>query len=706
MHSRRLAVPAAIPAAVSCLFLASIDPKAAHAAENVAELPSVTVSAAGDALADIGFATRRAAGVTKSGESAADAAQSITVITRDLLDSQQAQNLSDALQNSAGVVTNVYGRRGWDDFVIRGQRASESIFADGLLVDSNNRISQELFGVERVEVLKGPASVLFGAVQPGGLVNLVSKRPRPELFGELGLTVGNYGFRQFTADVGTPLAPDSKAAFRLNALAMDSGDPTDHVWYRNRWVAPSLTLDFGSRTDFTILASHNQRNYVRQQGLPVNGTLVANRNGVVPNSRFIGEPGATPYDGEQNRIGYALTHRFDSGWTVNQNLRYQTSSLTGTLVTAGTMAVNSQTLNRGAMQQDFSGDSFGVDTNAQRTFAFTGHAHQLTFGMDYRHTKEDRLQKTCRVAALNVYNPVYGAAINCPASYSTNATDTLNALGFYLRDQVRIAQRWIVTGGVRYETARTSTTDRLAASRTDNDNNAVTGSAAVMYEVTHWARPYVSYATSFLPNAGTGVNGATFQPEKGRQVEAGVKFDTPGKAGLLTLAAFELTRRNVLSSDPVNTGFSVAVGEQRSRGFEVELTQDLGNGLSVSGAYAYIASEVTEDTTAANVGRPLNAVPRHSFSVWSQYRFRGALAGWYVGAGVRGESAKRGYSFNYTVPGYAVADLGVGYVANHWRAAFNVKNVFDKAYYAGGLNNNVLPVGNPRVAMLNLTLNY
>ncbi|QBY50098.1 TonB-dependent siderophore receptor [Cupriavidus oxalaticus] len=699
MLFRRLA----IPAAASSLLL---PPVVSHAADELTTLPSVTVSAASDGQTDVGFATRRAAGVTKSGESAADAAQSITVITRDLLDSQQAQNLSDALQNSAGVVTNAYGRRGWDDFIIRGQRASESIFADGLLVDSNNRVAQELFGVERVEVLKGPASILFGAVQPGGLVNMVSKRPRAELFGELGLTVGNYGFRQMTVDVGTPLARDSKAAFRLNALLMNSDDPTDYVWYRNRWIAPSLTLDLGTRTDFTILASHNQRNYVRQQGLPVNGTLVPNRNGVVPSNRFIGEPNAPSYDGEQNRIGYALTHRFDSGWTLNQNLRYQASSLTGTLVSAGTMAVNSQSMNRSGTQQSFSGNSFGVDTNVQRTFAFAGHAHSVTFGVDYRHTKEDRLQKTCRVAALNVYNPVYGASINCPSAYSLDATDTLDAVGLYLRDQIRLAERWTLTGGVRYESARTSTSDRLASSRSVNDNNAVTGSAGVMYELTNWARPYASFATSFLPNAGTDVSGATFQPEKGRQYEVGIKFDMPAKTGLLTLAAFDLTRTNVLSSDPVNTGFSMAVGEQRSRGLEVELTQDLGNGLSVSAAYAYIASEVTEDTTAANVGKPLNSVPRHSFSVWSQYRLRGALAGWYVGAGLRGESAKRGYSFNYTVPGYTVADLAVGYVASHWRAAFNVKNVFDKMYYAGGLNNNVLPVGNPRVAMLNVTMNY
>lgn len=378
MLVRRLA----IPAAVSCLFLPSV---VSHAAEDLSTLPSVTVSAAADGQTDVGFSTRRPAGVTKSDQSAADAAQSITVITRDLLDSQQAQNLSDALQNSAGVVTNVYGRRGWDDFIIRGQRASESIFADGLLVDSNNRVAQELFGVERVEVLKGPASILFGAVQPGGLVNMVSKRPRAELFGELGLTVGNYGFRQTTVDVGTPLAKDSKAAFRLNALMMNSDDPTDYVWYRNRWIAPSLTLDLGTRTDFTILASHSQRNYVRQQGLPVNGTLVPNRNGVVPSNRFIGEPNAPSYDGEQNRIGYALTHRFDSGWTLNQNLRYQTSSLTGTLVSAGTMAVNSQAMNRSGTQQSFSGDSFGVDTNVQRTFAFTGHAHSVTFEIGRAH---------------------------------------------------------------------------------------------------------------------------------------------------------------------------------------------------------------------------------------------------------------------------------------------------------------------------------
>lgn len=163
------------PSAFACLSLVG---NTVFAADQGAVLPAVTVSAGANDMGDIGFATRRPAGVTKSNESAADSAQSITVITRDLMDSQQSQNLSDVLWNSAGVSANTYGRRGWDDFIIRGQRASESVFADGLLVDTNNRVAQEVFGAERVEILKGPASVLFGQVQPGGLVNIVTKRPR------------------------------------------------------------------------------------------------------------------------------------------------------------------------------------------------------------------------------------------------------------------------------------------------------------------------------------------------------------------------------------------------------------------------------------------------------------------------------------------------------------------------------------------------
>jgi len=189
------------------------------------------------------------------------------------------------------------------------------VYVDGLKLEQSSWVAQELFGVERVEVLKGPASINFGLVQPGGLVNMVSKRPRPVAFGEAGLTVGSDGLRQGTLDLGRPLSADGKAAFRIAALAKNSDDPTDFVFFKNRYVAPSLALDFGPRTEFVLLGSFQQRSYLRQQGLPITGTLRRNVNGRVPLNRFMGEPGFGPYEAEQARLGYSLSHAFASGWT-------------------------------------------------------------------------------------------------------------------------------------------------------------------------------------------------------------------------------------------------------------------------------------------------------------------------------------------------------------------------------------------------------
>jgi iron complex outermembrane receptor protein len=301
-----------------------------------AQLPSVEVVGSSDA--STGFNTSKAPQVSKSSTRLAETPQSITVVPRTVLDSQQAQSLADALNNVPGVVSNQYGRRGWDDLIIRGQVASGSLYLDGLRTSANNRVAEQLFGFEQIEVLKGPASLLYGVVLPGGLVNMVSKRPQAEAFANTDVTIGSHDLYQATVDMGTPLTENGKAAFRINGLIMNSNDATDYVWYRDRYVAPSLSLDFGARTDFTILTSYQERSYIRQQGLPVAGSVQGNRNGALARSLFIGEPNQTPYVGQQSRIGYALTHRFDNGWTVNNNFRWQQYALTGMLVSAGTLS--------------------------------------------------------------------------------------------------------------------------------------------------------------------------------------------------------------------------------------------------------------------------------------------------------------------------------------------------------------------------------
>lgn len=357
------------------------------------KLPVVTVTTDRQdeaATASSGYATTRVASVTKSELSLAETPQSITVVPRAVMDAQQSQTLTDVLRNVPGVIAGTYGRRNWDDLIIRGHVASDSMYLDGLRVAASSRVAEQMSGLEQVEVLKGPGSLLYGMVLPGGLVNLVSKRPQAESFANADVTIGSYDFRQATVDLNTPLSENGKTAFRLNALTLNSNDPTDYVWSRSRYIAPSLSLDLGPRTDFTILASYQQRQYIRQQGLPVTGTVLPNRNGSIGSTLFTGEPGERPYNADQTRLGYALTHRFDDGWTLHNNLRWQTFSMGGQLVSNGALSTtNYATLARTANDQHYDGETLTVDTNIQKGFATAFGKHELTFGTDYLQTREN-----------------------------------------------------------------------------------------------------------------------------------------------------------------------------------------------------------------------------------------------------------------------------------------------------------------------------
>lgn len=680
------------------------------AAATPGKLPTVLVTGSpGDqaGLQTDGYAATRVAAVTKSELSLAETPQSITVVARAVMDAQQAQSLTDVLRNVPGVIAGSYGRRNWDDLIIRGHVASDSIYLDGLRIAASSRVAEQVSGLQQVEVLKGPGSLLYGMVLPGGLVNLVSKRPQAETLANADVTVGSDDFRQATLDLNTPLSENGKSAFRLNALSMNADDATHYVWSRSRYIAPSLSLDLGPRTDFTLLTSYQQRQYIRQQGLPTTGTVLPNRNGSIDRNLFTGEPGERPYNADQTRLGYSLTHRFDDGWTLHNNLRWQTFAIGGQLVTNGALSTtNLATLARTATDQRYDGETFTVDTNMQKNLATAFGKHDLAFGIDYLQTRENVLSYTCTVASINVYNPVYGARVNCPATPRTSTETSVRSVGIYLRDQVKFGERLMLLTGLRHDDASTYSTNKLTSAHSDNPARATTGSAALMFEAAPGVRPYISYATSFIPNSGTDVSGGAFKPEKGRQVEAGVKFDLNEGRSSLTVAAFELHRKNVLESDPLNSGFSVAVGEERSRGVELGFASDFKNGLSVMGGYAYTAAMVTDDggQAATSVGQWLNNVPRHSFNATARYRFSGQLSGWELNGGARGESQRRAYA--YKLAGYVVADAGVAYTTGRWRAALNVKNLFNTDYYAGGALASVVAVGDPRTVMLTVGYHY
>lgn len=661
-----------------------------------------------------GFSTQTVS-TTKSDKPLFETPQSISVVTRELMDARQATTLDEAIETVAGVNSSILGRRGWDDFTIRGQNASDTMYLDGLRLGQANWVAQEIYGAERLEVVKGPASIYFGQVTPGGTVNIMSKRPRVEAFNQVGFTVGSYGYLQGTFDFGRPIESENgKAAFRVAGMAVNSDDPTDGVWSKNRYIAPSVSLDFGARTDFTILTAINQRNYVRQQGLPLAASSLVNNGISVPTSFNSGDYSIAPYDVEQKSIGYALTHRFDSGWTLNQTYRHLEMDLTGQLANT-TGAVNASTgdFNQNVLSQNFSGRSDGIDTNVTKTFNWGGLKHNVMVGFDAMNDKLHRDTQRCSITVQNIYNPVYGRAVTgCIYQNDTGITDTiLTQNGLYLRDYIELNEQLSMSLSLRHDSASLKTVyprRSAATATTTTDSSANTGHVGLIYKATQNVAPYISYATSFLPQTATTFGGNPIKPEEGKQSEVGVKFLSDDKRLSVSLAYYDLTRRNVAENDDANPLFKIAIGEQRTKGYEAEIAADLKNGWQLSGALSLLDAAITEASAgqAATVGQWLSGVPRKTANILANYRFDGELKAWGAGFGVRYVGEKTSTSSTYIVPAYTVADANISYQGQGYRVQLNIKNLFDKEYFAGATSTYWVPVGNPRAVMLKTTFDF
>lgn len=667
-----------------------------------AAVPTVTVSAA----RDTGFMATNASATTKSDTPLFETPQSISVLTRAYLDARQVTSLNEAIQTTAGVASGGYGRRGLDDFTIRGQRSSESIYVDGLKLGQSNYVAQEVFGVDSIAIVKGPASINFGQMQPGGIVNMISKRPRAQAFNEVGFALGNYGYRQGTFDIGRPLSADGgKAAFRLAGMLSNADDATDSVWYKNRYLAPSLFLDLGSRTDFTILSAFNQRQYIRQQGLPVLGSLLAAPGRAVPRSLFTGDTSVAPYNAIQRTVGYALTHRFDSGWTLQQNFRLLDLTLNGGLVNvSGALQANGN-IARNVLVQDIAERSAALDTYVARDFMTGTVAHTFMAGVDVNRDKASNTSLRCAISVINAYAPVYGRPYSACVT-QTNEENTVKYAAVYLRDQIRFNPQWALNLALRHDRATTTLRLLTPGTSSDQDSSATTGNVALRYQATPNVAPYISYATSFLPVTGSDVAQHPFKPEQGRQAELGAKFQSTDQRLGATVAYYTLTRNNVTAADLNNTGYSVQVGQQRSKGFEAEVVANLRNGWDLSAAISTVDARTTDDTTHANIGKRIQNVPGRNSSVWANYQFSGAWSGLRAGLGMRHESDKTSPTVTFAVPSYTVADASLSYQGHGYRVSANVKNLFGRDYYAGVLSANTIAVGDPRTLMVRTVFDF
>lgn len=658
--------------------------------------------------------TTHTSGATKTDASIAETAKSVSVIVREELDARGVQNLNEAMRYVAGVALESSGiDNRVDDFRIRGYDAgswSNNVTIDGMRAPQGsqwNRTMVDSWNLERVEVLKGPSAVMYGQVAPGGMVNQVSKTPEPGQAQVLRVGIDGNGQYNAAFDVGTG-TDDDQHLFRLVGLYRDGQTQVDQTEQQHWFLAPSYTFQLAERTRVTLLGLYQKDDGgSTYQFLPMDGTLKPTAYGRMKNTTFIGEPGWNTYQRDIWTAGWLFEHGFNEHWTLSQSARYTSvESLFRTVVTSGALNADGRTQKRRAVWGE--GDSAGktADTRLTGKFATGAAEHTVLLGVDWQKADWSGARGAMlNPADIDIFNPVYGNYV--PVTTAITYFGGINEqIGAYLQDQIALG-KWRLTFGGRYDWTDDDTFTRSynalsgvygAVVPTRVENEAFTGNAGLLYVADNGLSPYLSYAESFQPsgtNANLSWDGSPFDPVTGKQWEAGMKYQPAGFDGLLTVSAYDLRQRNILTNDPLHTtgcgatGSSqcqVQDGEGRVRGVELEGRVTPLEGFSVIGAASRMESEMTRSNNGYT-GKQLPMVPEWTAALWGDYTFHGgALAGLSLAAGVRYNGESYGDSANlYRIPSYTLWDAAIRYDVGQYGAvstqfAINVSNLADKTF--------------------------
>ncbi len=668
---------------------------------------SITGAAVQDPRGPVdGYLASRATSATKTDTPLLETTQTISVVTRDRMTAQGAQSVSDSLGYTAGVHANVAGNNPTDNTImVRGfQQLNTNAYTDGLRNNQIGYYAPEPWGMERIEVLKGPASVLYGQGSPGGTVNFVSKRPTFASHREVGLSTGSHDRQQIYTDIGDVLDEQKTLAWRFVGLGRDADNAIDGIKDDRIYIAPSLTWAPDENTSLTVLASYQRNKNLFTSNLPYSLFDGSNPNGRVPRHRSLNEPGFDAEKSEQTSLGYELSHNLNEDWSLRQNARYTHFSGYEDQLFRNSGVIGGSNIARYYQLRDYGNDNFAVDNQLQGHFDTGPLDHTLLAGVDYQHSRRTNAVQTGNAPSINIYAPDRSVLIDTSRYTSLmDVSEKSRQLGVYLQDQIKL-ERWILSLGGRYDWASqdTDTLTLVAASglTTVNpqrvDAEDFSGRLGLGYLFDSGLFPYVSYSESFVPTAGTDRSGTAFEPETAKQYEAGVKYQPVGSQNYITVSAFDLRRQNVLTTDVAAPGYSVQEGEVKSRGLEVEGVLKPLEGLNVIASWTLNKVEVSKDNPNAagisNKGKTPVRTPEHLASLWTDYSVQGGLlAGLGFGVGVRYTGSTYGDAQNsFKVPDYTLVDAMVSYEfgkldpgLDGLKAQVNVKNLTDKYYVAG-----------------------
>lgn len=638
------------------------------------------------------IATRSLTG-TKTDTPLIETPQSISVVTKEQIAAQQAQTVGAALRYSSGILADEGPDNRFDSVSARGFALDE--FLDGLKLWSGNPFASsriEPYLLERIEVLRGPASVLYGQASPGGVLNLVSKRPTPVPLHEVVLQAGSYDRFQGAFDLGGPIDPSGRVLYRLTGLARDSSTQVDFTKEQRLAIAPALTLRFSPDTTLTILGGYQ---YDPEggwyTGLPAAGTVLRIPAGRIPTSFYAGAPNNfDKYERTQYSVGSLFEHRFNENFAVRQNFRYiHVDTDFKTVFPFFGLLPDGHSLDRLASASGEKVDTIALDNQGEIRFTTGPLGHTVLVGLDYQRSSWAHRGGDGFAPPIDFLNPDYRQPI--PEFVSTFRVETMrHRLGVYAQDQIKLGNL-VLLGGIRQDWAWARTEDLIDHGSESRRDQALTGRGGIVYVFDIGVAPYFSYAESFEPTAGTDFDGHPFAPTTGRQFELGVKYQPKGFPGFITVAVFELTRQNVLTADPDHPFFSVQTGEIRSRGVELEAKVTPLSGFNVLANFAYLDSVVTKSNDIDLHQRPVG-VPKVLGSIWGDYTVLGGpLAGLGVGVGVRYTGDTAGdFGNTFDVPARTLVDGAIRYafgavgprVLNGLQLSVNISNAFDREYVA------------------------
>ncbi|WP_245415182.1 TonB-dependent siderophore receptor [Hoeflea marina] len=603
-----------------------------------------------------------------------DTPASVSVVTEKELEERGVTTLDEALSYTPGVVTDVYGSDNrYDHYMIRGFYSTGlSTFRDGLPLRVSNFTGSRMepYGLQRLEVLKGANSTLFGLSQPGGIVNAVSKRPLDYKFGEIYTTFGE-DHLETGADIGGPIDAEGLWSYRLTGKWQDARQGIDFSQDDRIYIAPALTFSPSADTDFTILSSYNKRNGSTSHGIPYGSGI--------DSETYLAEPDYDNMDTEEWNIGYEFRHDFGNGLEFRQNARYTHLELLYEGVYAGGSGVEA---GRSALGIDGTADRFGIDNQLQYDASFGAFDSTMLLGVSYDHEDVREVRLDGYLDGIDINNPVYvgrDAITFYPAAVTDSTQKTASA---YLQEQLTLNDQWILTLGGRYDHVDT------VSEGTYGDNAATdaafTSRAGLTYKATDEVSLFANYAESFQPmDANRSLLVGEAKPQKGTQYEVGAKYQPAGMDALFSVALFDLTQTNVAQYTP-DYSAQYQIGEINVRGLELEGKVAMTNRINLTAAYSYWDAEIKDDTTPVNVGKRPQLVPAHMASLWGDYTIpgNGRFGDVTLGLGARfvGE-VFADYANTIELPSRIVFDAALNYqVSENVALAVNATNLFDKEY--------------------------